>query len=187
MNWEAAERDALAVVREVVAAHRAAIEETAADIASRLAAGGRVLLCGNGGSAADAQHMAGELVNRFLRERRPYAAVALTADTSALTAIANDCGFEEVFLKQVQALGRPGDALVAFSTSGGSANVLLAVREARRMGLLTVGVTGGSGGALCGACDRCLCVSAAAGTPRIQEGHQLILHLLCERIEEILA
>jgi D-sedoheptulose 7-phosphate isomerase len=185
MNWEAFAAESAAVVREVTTDLRPAIERTARDIARRLRSGRKVLFCGNGGSAADAQHMAGEFVNRFLRERRPYAGLALSTDTSVLTAVANDYRFEDVFAKQVRALGRRGDVLVAFSTSGRARNVLRAVDAARSAGLLTVGITGGAGGPLARRVERCLRVSASRSTPRIQEGHLLILHALCERIEEI--
>ena len=149
--------------------------------------GNKVLLCGNGGSAADAQHMAGELVNRFLRERRPYAAVALTTDTSVLSAIGNDYSYEEVFEKQVLALAREGDALIGFSTSGNADNVCRAVDAARPLKVFTVGLPGGAGGRLAGLVDRALVVSCTTSTPRIQEGHELLMHLLCEYIEERLA
>ncbi|MCX7817619.1 MAG: SIS domain-containing protein [Kiritimatiellae bacterium] len=187
MDWDAIAADALAVLHETLTRLRAPIEAAAERLASCLRSGGKVLLCGNGGSAADAQHMAAELVNRFLLDRPAWPAIALSTDTSALTAIGNDCGFDAVFARQVEALGRPGDALVAFSTSGRSPNVLRAVEVARRQGLWTLAITGGDGGALAGAADASLCVSVSAHTPRIQEGHQLILHLLCERIEELLA
>ena len=162
------------------------IEAVAGELAARVQAGGKVLFCGNGGSAADAQHFAGEFVNRFLRERRPYAGLALSTDTSVISAIGNDYGYELIFEKQVQALGRPGDALVAISTSGNAANVCRAVQAARALEILTVGLTGGSGGQLAGLADRLLSIACTGSTPRIQEGHQLVMHLLCERVEEIL-
>jgi D-sedoheptulose 7-phosphate isomerase len=186
MNWEKTAGECRAVADEVLGPMRAEVERVAAAIAGRLAAGGKALFCGNGGSAADAQHMAGEFVNRFLRERRPYAGLALSTDTSVLTAIANDYAYEEVFEKQVRALGRPGDVLVAFSTSGNAASVCRALQAARAAGILTVGLTGGAGGRMRALCDLCLCIASTAHTPRVQEGHQLLMHLLCERIEEIL-
>lgn len=185
-RWNQIAADYLAVAQEVFGALRQPVEEIAAEIAQRLKYGQKLLICGNGGSAADAQHMAGELVNKFLRERRPYAAVALSTDTSVLTSIGNDYSFDRVFEKQVLAVGRRGDMLLAISTSGRAANVLRAVAAARRMGLLTIGLTGGRGGELVSMVDRLLCVSVTDSTPRIQEGHQLIIHLLCERIEQLL-
>jgi len=186
MNWDQAQAEAAAVARHVFGPLRPAIESLADELAARLQAGGKVMACGNGGSAADAQHLAGELVNRFLKERRPYAGLALSTDTSVLTCIGNDCGYEQVFEKQVQALGRRGDVLIGISTSGNAENVCRAVQAARALGLLTVGLTGGPGGRLAGLAERVLSISGTAGTPRIQEGHQLIIHLLCQRIEELL-
>src|SRR5687767_14342666 len=150
-----------------------------------LRAGGKVLACGNGGSAADAQHFAAELVNRFERERPPLAAVALTTDSSALTSIANDYGYEQVFEKQLRALGRRGDVLFAITTSGKSASVLAAARAARELGLRTVALTGNGGGALGGllaAEDVHICVPHTR-TMRIQEVHLLTLHCLCDGID----
>ena len=158
--------------------------KAAAEIVRALAAGGKVLLCGNGGSAADAQHVAGELVGRFKRDRRALAAVALTTDTSALTAIANDFGFEHVFARQVEALGQPDDVLVAISTSGASANVVAALETARARSLRTVVLTG-AGGADVDA-DVVIAVPET-DVPRIQEAHLLIEHVLCELVEERLA
>ncbi len=145
--------------------------------------GGKLLIFGNGGSAADAQHMAAELVNRFLIDRSPLPAVALTTDSSILTAIGNDFSYDEVFVKQVEALGRAGDMALAISTSGNSANVLRAVRRAAGMGLVTAGLTGGSGGGLAACCDICLTVPATA-TPHVQEVHLWVEHLLCEIVEQ---
>lgn len=187
MNWDAISADCLAVLHEVIAGLQPAVESAAARLAGCLQAGGKILLCGNGGSAADAQHMAAELVNRFLLDRRAYAAIALTTDTSILTSIGNDAGYDAVFARQVEALGRPGDALVAFSTSGRSANVCRAMEAARAAGLWVLGIAGGDGGAMPGLSDACLRISASTATPRIQEGHQLLVHLLCERVEELLA
>lgn len=186
MNWDRIAEDSLAVTHEILTTLRSAAEEVAVELARRLQAGGKILLCGNGGSAADAQHMAAELVNRFLRNRRPYAALSLTTDTSILTSVGNDFGFDEAFAKQVQALGRPGDALVAFSTSGTSRNVCLALEAARAAGLWTLALTGGAGGRMPELADRCLTIAATSHTPRVQEGHHLLMHILCERIEEIL-
>ncbi|MGQ0620995.1 MAG: phosphoheptose isomerase [Panacagrimonas sp.] len=158
-------------------------------LADTLRAGGRVLVCGNGGSAADAQHFAAELSGRFERERAPLAGIALTTDTSALTAIGNDYGFERVFERQVQALGRPGDALIGISTSGNSPNVLRAAEAAQALGLSVVAMTGKDGGKLAtmlkpGDVEL---RSASAVTARIQEVHILFLHCLCDGIDELLA
>ncbi len=155
-------------------------------LTSALARGGTVLLCGNGGSAADAQHIAAELTGRFLRERRGLPAVALTTDTSALTAIGNDYGFERVFARQVEALGRPGDVLVAITTSGSSPNVLRAIDEARARGLVVIGLLGRDGGAARTRCDAALVVESEV-TARVQEVHILAAHILCEAVDRALA
>jgi len=150
-----------------------------------LSAGGKILACGNGGSAADAQHFAAELLNRFEVERAPLAAVALTTDSSTLTSIANDYSFEQVFSKQVQALGRQGDVLLAISTSGNSPNVIAAMRVAAALGMRTVALTGRGGGAMAGllsAADAHVCVPHTR-TARIQEVHLLALHCLCDGID----
>lgn len=148
--------------------------------------GKKILLFGNGGSAADAQHIAAEFVNRYVRGRPPLSAIALTTDTSALTAIANDFGPEDVFAKQVQALGKEGDIVLAFSTSGNSPNVLRGLERCRELGIQTVGLTGGTGGALAERVDHCLCVAATTSTPRIQEAHILIGHAICEMVDHVL-
>ena len=156
--------------------------------AASLRAGGKVLACGNGGSAADAQHFAAELVNRFERERPPLAGLALTTDSSALTSIGNDYGYEQVFEKQLRALGRRGDVLLAISTSGNSASVLAAMRAARELGVQVVALTGNGGGrmaALLGAGDVHVCVPHTR-TMRIQEVHLLALHCLCDGIDALL-
>jgi len=147
--------------------------------------GGKVLLFGNGGSAADAQHIAAELVGRFASERVPLPAIALTTDTSALTAIANDYGFEQIFARQVQALGKPGDVAVAISTSGRSSNVLRAVEVARERDLSIIGFTGSTGGPLANLVDISIVVPSTS-TPRIQECHITIGHILCEIVETLL-
>ena len=159
-----------------------ATERAAAMVVEALRAGGKLLLCGNGGSAADAQHWAGELVARFLYDRPGLAAVALTTDTSILTAIGNDYGYDRVFSRQVEALGRPGDVLFALTTSGNSPNVLAAAQAARAGGMRVVGFTGSAGGALAEACDILLAIPATV-TPRVQEGHEVLGHILCEMIE----
>lgn len=152
-----------------------------------LKAGRKVLLFGNGGSAADAQHIAAELVGRFVLDRRALPAVALTTDTSALTALANDFGYDEIFARQVRALGQAGDVAIAISTSGQSPSVLRAVDAARELGLRTIGLTGGTGGALKGVVDVALCVSAFRESAPIQETHILIGHTLCRLVDRAFA
>jgi len=168
-------------------AMQAAEVEAAADrLIHALRQGGKILFCGNGGSAADSQHLAAELTGRYLKNRPALAAVALTVDSSALTAIGNDFGFETIFSRQVQALGRPGDALLALSTSGNSPNVVAAVQAARALGMITVGLTGAGGGALGDLCDLCIRVPSR-DTPRIQEMHIAVGHMICELIEDAFA
>ncbi len=163
------------------------IEEAAGRIADSLAGGGTVLLFGNGGSAADAQHIAAELVGRYLaKNRKALPAIALTTDTSALTAIANDFSFEAVFERQVEALARPGDVAVGISTSGESENVLRGLKAAQGIGARTIALLGRSGGRIASACDLALIVPAEE-TPRIQEMHILIGHLMCAHIDAAFA
>lgn len=159
------------------------IERIFAVLYSALSSGKKILLCGNGGSAADAQHIAAELVGRFKKERRGLPAIALTTDTSILTAVANDYGYEETFARQVEALASVGDVLVGISTSGNSPNVVEAVKTGKRLGVKTIGLTGGTGGALKTLCDEVLIVPSDI-TARIQEAHILIGHILCEMIDE---
>ena len=147
-----------------------------------LRGGGKVLFCGNGGSAADAQHLAGEFISRFNYDRAPLAAIALTTDTSVLTAIGNDYGYEKVFQRQVAGLGRPGDVIVGISTSGRSPNVLLALEMARQMGLVTVGMTGDQREAIEQHVDMCIRIPSRS-TPKIQEGHIVVGHALCGLVE----
>jgi D-sedoheptulose 7-phosphate isomerase len=155
-------------------------------IHSSLAAGGQLLLGGNGGSAADAQHIAAELTGRFLRERQPIRAMALHVNSSALTAVANDYGYEHVFARELTAHARPGDVLLAISTSGNSANVLRAIEAARACKVVVIGLTGESGGKMQTVCDLCLSVPTKS-TARIQEMHITIGHTICELLEERLA
>jgi len=164
---------------------RSGILEAAAEaIARSVRAGGKVLLFGNGGSAAEAQHFAAELVNGMRhKDRPPIPAVALTTDTSSLTAIGNDRGFALVFARQVEALGRPGDVALALTTSGTSPNVVEALKTARAKGLVTVGLTGEGGGAVAPLADHLLDVPSRS-TPRVQEAHLFILHLLAEELED---
>jgi D-sedoheptulose 7-phosphate isomerase len=159
-----------------------ALAASAQAVVTCLRAGGKVLFAGNGGSAADAQHMAGEFVSRFMFDRPGLAAIALTTDSSILTAIGNDYGYEMLFERQVQALGRKGDVLIVYSTSGRSANVLKALAAARRQGLLCIGFTGNRGGPMHELCDRVLAVSSDS-TPKIQEGHLVMGHILCGLVE----
>jgi D-sedoheptulose 7-phosphate isomerase len=145
----------------------------------------KLMLCGNGGSAADAQHIAAEFINRFVLERPPLPAMALTTDTSVITSIGNDYSFDEVFSKQVKALGMEGDVLLAISTSGNSENVLSAVRDARSQGIYTAALIGADGGRLAGLVDLAL-VAKTRNTPRIQEAHILAGHILCHLVDHIL-
>jgi D-sedoheptulose 7-phosphate isomerase len=188
--------DLLARVREAVAEsvhlkNRLVAEQAEAVLAAArmlaevLQTGGKVLLFGNGGSAADAQHLAAELVNRFEIERPPLAALALTTDTSVLTAVANDYDFREVFAKQVRALGRPGDAAVGLSTSGKSANVVAGLKIARELGLRTLALSGGDGGPVAAAAEMALVVPSRH-TPRIQEVHITVGHVLCDLVDFLL-
>lgn len=164
------------------------IVQAAELLAERLRQGHKILVCGNGGSAADAQHFAAELVNRFEIERPGLAAIALTTDSSALTSIANDYAFEQIFARQVRALGRPGDVLLAISTSGHSPNVLVAIDAARELGMATLALTGRDGGRMAeqlGNGDIEIRAVAPA-TARIQETHILIIHCLCDLVDWLL-
>ncbi len=146
---------------------------------------GKILLAGNGGSAADAQHIAGEFVSRFMFDRPGLSAIALTTDTSILTAIGNDYGYEKLFARQVQALGRKGDVFIAYSTSGKSPNVLEALKTAKAADLVTIGFTGNRGGPMHDLCDHTLAVPSP-DTPKIQEGHLVLGHILCGIVEQSL-
>ncbi len=177
---------ATAALLQAMQADRALCDATAAAatrLADSLRQGGKLLICGNGGSAADAQHWAGELVSRFHYDRPGLAAIALTTDSSIMTAIGNDYGYERLFARQVEALGRPGDVLFALSTSGRSPNILAALAAARTRGLFTVGFTGAGG--MAAPCDLCLRIPSAS-TPRIQEGHEVLGHAICAMVEAAL-
>jgi len=189
----------LKYARGYIAESAEAIEAAAADsdfvvalgaiadaMTKALRAGGKILLCGNGGSAADAQHIAGELISRFESERAPLAAVALTTDTSVLTAVGNDYGYEQVFERQVNGLGNKGDVLIALSTSGKSKNVLRALDAARARGLFTIGLTGRMGGEMHGRCDALL-QAHSSRTPVIQQLHLMAAHIVCGIVEKRLA
>ncbi len=189
MNDERA-RAIAGTLRDAARLHEQAAEESpgavvaAADtLNAALSSGAKVLIFGNGGSAADAQHFACELVGRFLRERRALPAIALTTDSSTVTAIANDYGFDRVFARQIEALGRPGDVAVGISTSGSSANVLSGLQCAKSRGLKTVAFTGGSGGPIGAAADVHVNVPHEL-TPRVQEVHRTLIHAVCDLIEQ---
>lgn len=178
-------REHVATVQAVERDCLPAIQRAADVLIEAVRAGRTVLFCGNGGSAADAQHLAAELVGRYEAERRAYPAIALTTDTSALTALGNDYGFERVFARQVEALARPGDVLVALSTSGRSANVIAAVDTARGRGCVTIGLTGEDGGTLAARCDHVVMVPSRR-TSRVQEAHITIGHAWCAAIDAAL-
>lgn len=175
--------ETVAVLQQLSAELAPTLETVARVVSARIAEGSKILVCGNGGSAADSQHVATELTVRYLADRKPIPALALTVDSSVLTAAGNDLGFEQIFARQVEALGRPGDVLLAISTSGNSANVVRAAERARSLGLVTVGLTGAAGGKLARVVDHCLRAPSTA-TPRIQEAHLVMEHLLCEALEQ---
>jgi D-sedoheptulose 7-phosphate isomerase len=176
--------DTMRRIRDDGALH-ATLEAVASRCVERLRAGNTILLVGNGGSAADAQHLAAELVNRFAYDRPGLPAFALTTDASVLTSISNDYGYEHVFARQVEAVGRPGDVLIGLSTSGRSPNVIAALRAARARQLVTVGMTGEQAADMAACCDYLLQVPSSK-TPRIQEGHILIGHVLCGLVERVM-
>jgi D-sedoheptulose 7-phosphate isomerase len=172
----------LEAIQALLQSNLGEIERSGALIRETLAQGRKILLCGNGGSAADAQHIAAELVGRYEVQRRAWPAIALTTDTSALTALSNDYGYEDVFARQVEALASKGDLLLALSTSGASANVIKAAQTARRLGCKTIALTGGAGDPLASLCDLAVVVPSVR-TSRIQEAHITIGHLWCELID----
>lgn len=176
-------RQSVAIKQRFFAQHAAAVGEAAALLIAALKAGGKLLIFGNGGSAADAQHIAAELVNRLTYDRPPIAALALTTDTSILTSVGNDASFDELFERQLRALGRAGDVALAISTSGNSPNVLRAVNAARQLDIKVVAMAGRSGGKLAPLADVALVVEAD-NTQHIQETHITIGHILCELIQD---
>ena len=182
---EKALRDSIEVKEKFIRENSSNIIALAEKIALAFTGDRKLMLCGNGGSAADAQHIAGEFINRFLLERPPLPAIALTTDTSIITSIGNDYSFDEVFSKQVKALGVEGDILLAISTSGNSGNVISAVKDAKKQGIFSVGLTGGDGGRLKGLVDMALVVKSDV-TPRIQETHILVGHIICQLVDYIL-
>jgi D-sedoheptulose 7-phosphate isomerase len=173
----------LSVANAVVSTLAADVARASDLIIRSLAHGGKLLAAGNGGSAADAQHIVAELTGRFMKERRALPAIALHTNTSALTAIGNDYGYDEVFARELSAHARRGDVLLAISTSGNSRNILRAVETAREHGVVVIGMTGASGGRMGEICDVCLCVPSTS-TARIQEIHIMIGHTICQLVEE---
>jgi D-sedoheptulose 7-phosphate isomerase len=174
--------DSIEVKRRFFEAYAADVQRAARIIADSFQAEGKLLLFGNGGSAADAQHIAGEMVNKFLQDRRALPAIALTTDGGVLTCIANDTGFENVFARQVEALGTKGDVCLAISTSGKSPNISVACEQARKQEITVIGLLGRDGGSVAALCDLALIVSSD-DTQRIQETHNLIGHILCQLVE----
>lgn len=174
--------ESIAILQAMSEQRLGSIVKASQMITTAINSGHKLLIFGNGGSAADAQHMAADLVGRFERERIPFAAIALTTDTSVLTSLANDYGQEIVFARQIEAIGQRGDVAIAISTSGNSRNVLGGVHAAQRLGIQTIGMTGQTGGELAELVDLCLCVPSD-NTARIQEAHGLIIHLLCSLVE----
>lgn len=186
MNWKEIKRQHSAVSKMVFDQLQEEISSLANSLANAIRSGNKLMICGNGGSAADAQHFAAELLNRFLLDREPYAALALTTDSSVITSVANDYSYDDLFAKQVRGLGNIGDVLIGISTSGKSESVCRAIRTANEMGIKTVALTGGSGGRLAEEAETTINIDVSSETARIQEGHELIIHLLSERIEELL-
>ena len=171
-----------ATIQQVITSSQEPLARAAELMVQTLKKGHKILLCGNGGSAADAQHIAAELTGRYKTERRGLPAIALTTDTSALTAIANDFGYEKVFSRQVEALANSGDLVIGISTSGNSTNVLLALEQAKAIGCTTIGLTGNTGGKMNALCDINL-IAPSNNTPRIQEMHILFGHILCQIVD----
>jgi len=176
-------QESIAVKKELAGGATQLIADAARLIVASMQSGGKLIVFGNGGSAADAQHLSAELVGRYRHNRKALAAIALTTDSSALTSISNDYGFDSVFSRQLEAIGKTGDVALAISTSGNSPNVVRAVTLAKELGIATVGLTGRSGGKLRGCVDICLSVPSDS-TPRIQEAHSLIVHILSGIVED---
>jgi D-sedoheptulose 7-phosphate isomerase len=174
--------DSIAVKQQTLASCSDTIAAIADALESALRNGHKILLFGNGGSSSDAQHVAGELVGRFLMERRGLPAIALNTDAATMTSVSNDYGFEQVFARQVEALAQPGDVVVGITTSGNSPNVLRGVEKGRAQGAITIGFTGGYGGKLASVTDHCLCVPSPV-TARVQETHITVWHVLCDVLE----
>jgi D-sedoheptulose 7-phosphate isomerase len=175
-------KDSMAVKEAVLKGSVGQIESAAKMIIASIRSSGKVLVFGNGGSAADSQHIAAELVGRFKKERKAIAAVSLTTDTSILTALGNDYGYQSIFSRQVEALGRPGDVAIGISTSGNSPNVIAALQAARSLGMKTIGMTGKGGGGMSKLCDLLIAVPSS-DTPRVQESHIMIAHIICDLVE----
>lgn len=173
----------VAVKRDIIDHQIDVIVKIVNSIADALGRGGKLLVFGNGGSSSDAQHMAGELVGRFELERSALPAIALTTDSSVITSISNDYGFNEIFSRQIEALGAPEDIALGISTSGNSENVLAGIRKAKNMKLTTIGFSGGEGGELSKMADLCF-IAPSSSTPRIQEAHITVIHIICKLVEE---
>ncbi len=175
--------ESVEVKKRIATEHVAVLNKITQALRACLAEGHKVLLFGNGGSAADSQHIAAELVSKFFRDRRAFPAIALTTDTSILTSVANDYSFEDVFARQIDAIGQKGDVVIGISTSGNSPNILKALRLAKQKGLITIGLTGLDGGKLKDAVDICF-HAPSKSTPRIQEVHITVAHAICDIIEQ---
>jgi len=179
-------KESIEIKKIILNEHVDIIAHISETILKSLKAGKKILICGNGGSASDAQHIAGEFINRFYLNRKPYPAIALTSDTAVITSIANDFSYDEIFKKQVEALGEKDDILIAISTSGNSKNVNLAIKAAQEKKMLTIGFTGEKGGELKKLAEITF-QAPSNDTPRIQEAHILTFHIICELVEERLA
>ncbi len=171
------------VVREFFEHHWRQIEEAVGKIKEAIEGGNKLLIAGNGGSTADALHMSTELIGKFYKERKPIPAIALPSNPSILTEIGNDYDFRYVFARQIEGLGKPGDVLLVISTSGNSENIIEALKVAEKMGMYRIGLSGETGGKMKGLTDMCICVPSS-DTPRIQEVHIMIIHTICEFLEE---
>ena len=178
-------QDSIAVKEQLAGGAAQLIADAARLIIATMRNGGKLIVFGNGGSAADAQHLSAELVGRYRQDRKAFPAIALTTDSSAMTSISNDYGFDAIFSRQLEALGKPGDVVVAISTSGNSPNVLQALATAKKIGIASIALTGKSGGKLRNSVDVCLCMPSDS-TPRIQEAHGLVIHILSGLIETAL-